>query len=418
MLDLFKKIDFSRVDYILLSSVMFLLVLGAAIVFSSSSYRADQLTGDSAYYFKNHMIKVIIGLIFLAVLILVDYRVWLNISPILYLGAIVLLVTLFLPLPIVISKNEASRWLGLGPFTFQPSDFARYVLVFLMARLLFENKEYLETWKGFLVHIFVAGVIIVLIAAEKDLGTAIMVTIIVFSMFFLAEVKFIYILSLGMTAITAGLAYLVRNPYMLKRVYSYIDVSINNNFSDYQLQQSINAFRFGGIFGRGIGNSIQKYEFLPEAHKDFIFSVIGEELGMIGAIAVLVLFFVVMYRGFQIAKTAPDGYGKLLAGGITICIGLYAFFNAAVTLAILPTTGIPMPFISYGGSAMVTHLAAVGVLINISSQSRKSFMNYPSRSTYQSRINRLNVNASKATPKPKKRKKYKRRPAPQYKVGL
>jgi len=384
------KFDFARIDYLLLLCVMFLLILGAAIVFSASSFKAGQMpTGDSAYYFKNHMIRIVIGLVMMCILTFIDYRICLGISPILLGISVFFLLLLFTHSSFVVVRNEAARWLKIGPFTFQPSDFARYALIIVLARLLYQYREQLDTWKGFLKQVALVFFITGLVAFEKDLGTALIIAIIAFVMFFFAEVRLGYLISVGLSLISLSMIYLMANPYMLKRVLDYIDSFFRHTINNYQLTQSKISFHVGGIFGLGIGNSRQKYEFLPEAYKDFIFPIIGEELGLLGAVLVLVLFFVIIYRGIKIAKTAPDGYGRLLAGGITVCIGVYAFFNAAVTLAIIPTTGIPMPFISYGGSAMVTHLAAIGILINISAQSNKSFMNYPSRNIYKDRIKRL-----------------------------
>ena len=191
-----------------------------------------------------------------------------------------------------------------------------------------------------------------------------------------------------MTFFTGGLAYILKNPYQLARIHSFIKQMIDKNMMDWQLQQSMISLALGGFWGQGIGNSRQKYAFLPEAHSDFIYSVIGEEVGLIGTVGVLILFFIIIYRGMKIAQSAPDGYGRLLASGITACIGSYALINAAVALAILPTTGLPMPFVSYGGSALISHFAAVGILINISSQCDESYMNYSSWKTYKKRLNR------------------------------
>ena len=156
----------------------------------------------------------------------------------------------------------------------------------------------------------------------------------------------------------------------------------------YQVKQSLISFAQGGLLGRGLGNSLQKYEFLPEAHKDFIFSILGEELGFVGAVLVLGLFMLFIYRGVRIARNAPDYYGVLLAGGITVCIGTYAMFNAGVAVALLPTTGLPMPFFSFGGSSLVSHLAAIGLLINISMQGHQNYANYFGWPALQDRLNR------------------------------
>ncbi|HPG39567.1 MAG TPA: putative lipid II flippase FtsW [bacterium] len=392
-----QKFDISKIDYLLVFCVLLLLIIGASMVYSASSFRAEKEFGDSAHFFKNHLARVFIGLLLMGVLTVVNYRKCLGLSPIIMAGSIILLLLLFTHAPFVITRNEASRWLRLGFFTFQPSDFARYGLILILARLLYQNREELEEWKGFLKYIAFVFIIVGMVALEKDFGTAMLITLIAFCMFFFAEVKMGFLLSIGLSIVTVGLLYIKKNGYMLQRILSFFDVMLNKNLTDYQIRQSIISFNIGGLFGQGIGDSRQKYMFLPEPHKDFIFSVIGEELGLLGCIGVLLLFFMIIYRGMRIAKTAPDGYGRLLAGGITVCIGIYAFFNAAITMVLLPTTGIPMPFISYGGSAMVTHLAAVGILLNISSQSNAAFMNYPNRTVYKDRIKRLTLSFSGAS---------------------
>ncbi len=385
--DLYKNLN--RVDYLLLVSVLFLVILGTAIVYSSSSYLAEQMTHDSAYFFKKQMGRVIIGLIFLIIFALVDYRVWLGLSPLALFLALGLLLLLFTGLPFVVKIKEAARWLRIGGFQFQPSDFARYALILFLARTLHQKRDQLDDLKkGYLKHVFLVMLIVLPIAFEKDLSTAAVVAFIAFLMFFFADVKLSYLIATFMTFFTGGLAYILKNPYQLARIHSFIKQMIDKNMMDWQLQQSMISLALGGFWGQGIGNSRQKYAFLPEAHSDFIYSVIGEEVGLIGTVGVLILFFIIIYRGMKIAQSAPDGYGRLLASGITACIGSYALINAAVALAILPTTGLPMPFVSYGGSALISHFAAVGILINISSQCDESYMNYSSWKTYKKRLNR------------------------------
>jgi cell division protein FtsW len=204
-------------------------------------------------------------------------------------------------------------------------------------------------------------------------------------MLFFARIKLGFLFLTGMTFFGVSLIYLQFNHYMIQRVISFLKPLFGVGEPSFQIKQSLISFALGGPMGVGIGNSVQKYEFLPEAYKDMIFSVIGEELGLFGTLGVLAIFALILYRGMRIAQNAPNEYGRLLAAGITACITLYAFINAAVALSVLPTTGIPMPFISYGGSALVSHLMGVGLLLNISAYSSEK-QTYESAKTYKSRV--------------------------------
>ncbi|RPH97604.1 MAG: cell division protein FtsW [Calditrichaeota bacterium] len=410
------KIHWLQIDFLLLFSVLLLIVIGAAVVFSASSFKADNLmqqrlqkkavaaekAGDmekaaklaakaktvdgSAYYIKKQAGKIFVGLLLMMLVASVPYERWLGLSPLFLLASIFLLALLFTPLPIVVSRDEASRWLNLFGFTFQPSDFARYALLLFLARFLYEMREMLSDWRAFLMLLGVAFVVIGLIAVEKDLGTAAMVTLTVFVMFWFAGVKSGFLFLTGMSFFALALIYLQLNHYMIQRMITFIGPLFGHGEPSFQIQQSLISFALGGAVGVGIGNSVQKYEFLPEAYKDMVFSILGEELGFIGTVGVLLLFALIMYRGIRIARSAPNEYGRLLAGGITACIMLYTVINVAVALALLPTTGIPMPFISYGGSALISHLIGIGLLLNISARGSDSNHRYETGETYRSRV--------------------------------
>ena len=221
---------------------------------------------------------------------------------------------------------------------------------------------------------------------EKDLGTALIVTMTAFLIFFFAEIPLRFLALSGTGILGVAAVYIALNRYHLEKVQVFWDNLIHQTNLPWQLEESLIGLATGGMFGTGIGNSRLKFEWLPEAHKDFIFSVIGEEIGLMGAIMILALFFIVIYRGLKIAENAPDFAGRLLAGGVIACIGTYAMINTAVALAVVPTTGISMPFISYGGSSLVSHLAALGLVINISSQSNPCFTRYHSVQTFNKHL--------------------------------
>ncbi len=412
----YTTINWPQIDFVLLFSVLFLVVLGAAVVYSASSFKADnfvrqqllnraqkaQTAGDlnkatelreraktvdgSMYFIKKQAVKILVGLLLMFLVAAVHYERWLGLSPLFLFGSIILLILLFTDLPFVVSRDEASRWLRFSGVTVQPSDFARYALILVLARFLHEFRDELHNWKVFLSFLGLVLLVVGLVAFEKDLGTAAMITMIAFTVFYFAEVKIGFLFLTGMSFFAGGLIYLQLNSYMIQRVISFLKPLFGSGEPSFQIQQSLISFALGGPFGVGIGNSVQKYEFLPEAYKDMVFSIIGEELGLFGTIGVLLVFAVILYRGMRIAKYAPNGYGRLLAAGITACIAIYAFLNAAVALAMAPTTGIPMPFISYGGSALVSHLIGVGLLLNISSQSDPAHAFFANEKSYRGRM--------------------------------
>jgi cell division protein FtsW len=379
----------ARMDFLLLFFTVIVLILGMNMVYSSSSFRAEKLFENNAHYLQKHIIRLAIGVVVMVIFALVDYRRWLILSPLFFWFGFALLIMLFLPLPFVVTSKGASRWMNVGFMTIQPSDFARYALILVLARVLTSERDKLEDfWGGFLKIFFLVVLIVVPIAFEKDLGTAALVILIAFAMFYIAEVRVSYILAVATSCVSAGLFFMGMNNYQFVRFEKFINMLLGDGNPGWHLRQSLISFAEGGVLGKGLGYGQQKYEFLPEAHKDFIFSVVGEELGFIGATVTLLFFFLIFYRGIRIAQYAPNGYARLLAGGISICIGAYAFINAAVALALLPTTGIPMPFMSYGGSALVSHLAAVGILLNISMQGSKSYSRQEHWQVYNKRLKR------------------------------
>jgi len=353
-----------------------------ASVWSATSYRAEQLYGNSNKFFFDQLIRVSLGLALMVVVAKVDYRTWLGLSPWFYFGSLILLLLLFTPLPFVKVQYGARAWYKIGSMMFQPSDFARYAMILLLARVIHKNREKMDDLiHGYLLNFAFAGVIVVLIVLEHDMGGAVLTLLVALMMFFFAEVSLTYLAATILTLSSLAFTYVLINPYMLKR----LTMRAGEN---YQLKQSLIALAHGGLLGQGAGDSHAKYNFLPMVHNDFIYSLIGEEYGLLGTLGVLVLFILIIQRGIRIAQQAPDGYGRLLAGGITVCIGSYALLNAAVAVGVLPTTGIPMPFLSYGGTAIVAHFIGVGLLLNISSQAHPAYGKSPGWRTYRERLNR------------------------------
>lgn len=359
-----------KIDYLLLLAVVLLVVIGLTFIYTASSAKAaDRFNGDSAYFLKMQIVRVIIGLMAMAWVMRVDYHEWIRRAPLFYwLILTVLLFMLFMPSSWMIRGTR--RWLDLGYVKLQPSEFAKYALIFMLAKFLsmrdLDIKRFLD---GILPQLILVGLVCGAILPEPDASSALMIFFIALTMMFAAGARLVHlfnILSTGVLIVFAGFLVI---PYQRERLFSFISSLRNESEMSWQVKQSLISLGNGGVFGVGLGQSRQKMHWLPDPFTDFIFSIIGEELGLIGTLGVVALFVFIIYRGFRIALNAPDAEGRFLAVGITTAIGLYAFMNMAVITHLVPTTGIPMPFVSYGGSSLITHLAAVGMLLNISYQS-------------------------------------------------
>lgn len=382
-----RNIDIIRTDYMLLSAVLFLVVLGLASVWSATSYRADAAYEDSSVYVREQAVRVFIGLAFMIIVATQDYRFWLRWSPLAFALSVAALLILAAKVPyFAVRQNGAWGWMKLGPVVFQPSDFARYAMILLLAKLITKKKDRLaDLFPDYAVVFGIAAGTTALIALEHDMGGAFMTIMVALVMLYFARVPISHLLLSMLSLASLAFSYIMINPYMQKRLASFSGTGKD----DFQLLQSLTGLAQGGLWGQGVGESHQKYNFLPMNHNDFIFSHIGEEYGLIGTIGVLVIFLIIINRGIRIAQHAPDAYGRLLAGGVTVCIGSYALTNAAVVTGLIPTTGIPMPFLSYGGTSMVTHFIGIGFLLNISSQADPAFTKAPMWQTYQERLHRV-----------------------------
>lgn len=356
------------VDVILLVAVLLLLLLSVYFVFTASSARAERLHQDSMFYLKRQMIRLLLGLLLGFLMMRLDYHHVLRVSPLVYLFSVGLLVALLFA-PEAWTIRGSRRWLLLGPVQFQPSELAKYGLIFYLAMNL--AKPQLDIRKlgdGLAPQLLLAGVVVVTVALEPDLGTALIIAATVAAMLFLAGARLSHLFALLSSVVLAGLALTARVAYQRGRVEAFVDSLMGHAEPAWQVKQSLIGLGTGGLLGVGLGQSKQKLLFLPDPFTDFILSIIGEELGLIGTLTVVVLFLIILWRGFSIARQAPDAAGRLTAFGITCTIGLGAFVNMSVVTNLLPTTGIPLPFVSYGGTALIMNLIGIGVLLNISTQ--------------------------------------------------
>jgi cell division protein FtsW len=354
----------NHIDIVTLIAVLTLMVIGIGVVYSASSTIALTKFGQSEAYLLRHIIKVVVSLVALFFIVKIDYHRYAKISKATLLIAVILLMaTLVLGGEI----KGASRWLRLGGFGFQPSEFAKFALIFHLSVLISVKKERIQDFKtGFLPIAIWVALVTGLVLLQPNFSTAMMLFLFSLVMLFVGGARVKHI-ALSLSALLPLLAiYVLSAEYRMRRVVAF--VSGDHTSSNYQLLQGVIGFGNGGLFGVGPGMSRQRDFFLPESYGDFVFSMVGEEYGYVGTILLLFLFLIIFLRGLKVARLAHDDLGKYLAIGITSSVTLYALVNAAVTLGLLPTTGLPMPFVSYGGSSMLFTTCAIGVLLNISAQ--------------------------------------------------
>ncbi|MBI5216147.1 MAG: cell division protein FtsW [Ignavibacteriae bacterium] len=351
----------NHVDLTLLISVLTLMFMGIAIVYSASAAWAVRSYGGSEDMLIKHAGKVAIGLIMLMLGMTIDYKRWKNIAK---FAMIVIIILLGATLIAGALYKGALRWF-LG---FQPSELAKFALIFHLAALASTYKEDIRVFKeGFLKMLAWILTVTMLVILQPNFSMGALIFGLGILMLFLARAKVMHLLSVFLLLLPALGWYMWSAEYRKKRILDFFS-GASTGQSSYQLTQSKIAFGVGGILGVGPGDSHQRDYFLPESYGDFVYAIIGEEYGMVGSVAVLVLFIIIMYRGMKIAQAAEDMFGRYLALGITSVITLFAIVNAGVSVGLFPTTGLPMPFVSYGGSSMIVSAFAVGVLLNISSQ--------------------------------------------------
>lgn len=355
-------------DMVLFYTVLILLGIGVVMVYSASAVSANVNFNDSYYFLKRQLIWAALGLVAMVWTMNTDYHMWQKLAkPILWITVILLILVLVPGMGKVV--NGARRWLGFGSFYLQPSEIAKLSMVIFMSYNLTKYQERLQFFvKGLVPQLIVLLVIFGLILKEPDLGTALSIAGTVFVMLFVAGARVSHMGALGGFGAAGVTAAVLLEPYRLKRLIAFSDPWADPLNTGYHIIQSLYAIGSGGLFGVGLGRSREKFLYLPEPHTDFIFSILGEELGLIGTITVVLLFFIFAWRGLKIAMSASDIYGSILATGLTTMILLQAVMNIAVVTASMPVTGIPLPFLSFGGSALIFTLAGVGILLNISRQ--------------------------------------------------
>ncbi|HEY8421325.1 MAG TPA: putative lipid II flippase FtsW [Thermoclostridium sp.] len=358
-----KRRDF---DFWIFVTVLLLLALGVSMVYSASSYYASRKFGNKEYYLIRQLIWASVGIVAMLVVSRLDYRRLAQFSPILMLVSIILLVLVRIP-GIGSKVNGAWRWFNFGFASFQPSEMAKLSIILFFSFSLSKKNDILQYfWKGLVPYLLVVGIVDALLMIQPHFSATILVTGVAVIILFAAGARIWHFILLAIPVIPLGIYFVLTEEYRLERLLTFLDPFEDPTDTGYQIVNSLYAIGSGGIFGKGIGQSVQKHLYIPEPHTDFIFSVAAEELGFIGATTILLLFLVLIWRGIRVAMHAPDTLGSLIAVGMTSLISLQVIVNVAVVTSSMPVTGMPLPFFTYGGSSLAFLLVGIGILLNIS----------------------------------------------------
>ncbi|HEV8307005.1 MAG TPA: putative lipid II flippase FtsW [Methylomirabilota bacterium] len=353
-------------DYFLFLVVLGLLGLGVVMVYSSSAILAMDRFHDPYFFLKKQCFWAVLGLGVLWSVMSVDYRRWRSFVFPLMAVAFALLFLVLIP-PFGQEINGTRRWLRWGPFSFQPTELAKLALVLYLADFLARRQVTLERfWRGFFPPLLVTGAMAALIMRQPDLGSSVALVAVILCMLFQAGARLSHMALVGAAAVPVIVVAVTGASYRLRRVFAFLDPWADPRGAGFQIIQSYLALGGGGLTGRGLGESKQKLFYLPEPHTDFIFAIVGEELGFVGAVVTVALFSLLLWRGVRIGLRVADPFGALAALGITAMLTTQALVNLGVVVGLLPTKGLPLPFVSFGGSSLLVAMAGVGVLLNIS----------------------------------------------------
>lgn len=366
------KLDIRKFDLSLLSIISIIVIFGSFMVFSSSAIMADVRWSSPYMFFLKQMLWVLIGFVAMfTTTFFIDYKFYQKHAKLIY---IVALLAVILVLFFGVTRGGAKRWFYIWSFSFQPSELAKIAVIIVIADFISRKKHIIHEFQGLIAPFIFLILMLIPIALEPDLGTPILIAVVCFAMLFCAGIKaqaFFAAAGIGVFALAIEI---IRKPYRLARMRDYLDSFINIDAASYQIKQSLYALGSGGFFGKGLGKSELKMMYLPEAHTDFIFPIIGEELGFLGASVVILFFVYIFFKGIKISKNAPDDFSSYLALGITLLIVFQAVINISVATGVFPAKGLPLPFISFGGTSLVMSMAMAGILINLSQYSKNKGM--------------------------------------------
>ena len=361
-----KKIRFwnpgEYFDYSLLVIILFLVGFGLVMVYSASSYTAALDYGDSAYFFKRQAIFAVMGVACMLVISKIDYHFLKRLTVLAFIGIGIMVIAVLL---VGSASGGSTRWLELGPLRFQPSELAKMAIIMFVAHATTNKVWKLNDWKVML-KIMIPPMILTVLIAIENLSTAIICGVIVMAILFVASPKYWPFLALTAVGAVGGVLFILTAGYRADRIDAWLNVETHPK--GYQTLQAMYAIGSGGLWGRGLGQSIQKMDFIPESHNDMIFSVICEELGLVGGVALILLFIILIWRLMLIIVNARDLYGSLLVVGVLAHVAVQVLINVAVVTNTMPNTGVPLPFISYGGTSLVFLLVEMGIVLSVARQ--------------------------------------------------
>lgn len=364
-----EKRQFNLADYdvVLLLMVVALTSFGIVMVYSASSVMAAKNFHDGAYFLKRQGIFALVGFTAAICAMRIDYQLWRKMAVPLLFVSLILLIAVLIP-GIGAKVKGASRWIRLPGFNLQPSEFTKIALILYLAYSIDKKQDRIRSLSaGFLPYITVLMILLALLLKQPDMGAALTLAAVTILMLFAAGTRLVFIIGSGMMVLPFVAYLIINSSYRMKRIKAFMNPEQDPTGIGWQIIQSKYAFGAGGIFGQGLGEGKQKLFYLPEAHTDFILSVVGEELGFIGVVIIIGMFFILIQRAMRIAMAAQDTFGRFLALGIAVLFAIEAAVNMGVVTGLLPTKGLALPFLSYGGSSLVVSLFAVGILLNISS---------------------------------------------------
>lgn len=357
-------------DLFIIIPTLILLIIGVIMVYSSSAILAYHEMGDYGYYVKRQLIFAVLGIIAMFAMMNLDYWILRKWSKVFLIACFVLLIVVLIP-GVGLSRGGARSWLGIGAFSIQPSEFMKLAMFIFLAKWLSENQNKIQKFfTGIVPVLALSGAAFALIMLQPDLGTGTVLMGTIMLMIFAAGARISHFIGLGILGIIGFVALVLAEPYRIKRILAFLDPWQDPLGSGFQIIQSLYAIGPGGLIGVGLGQSRQKYSYLPEPYNDFIFSILAEELGFIGGTFVLLLFVVLVWRGLRTAITIQDPFASYLAVGITGMIAIQVLINVGVVTGLFPVTGITLPFMSAGGSSLTLTLTAIGILLNISRHAR------------------------------------------------
>ena len=352
----------SSIDIEFLSVVIILLTFGLIMVFSASYPSANYKYGDGLYFIKKQAIWAVLGFAAMIITMKIDYRVYKKFAvPIGFVTLVLLGMVFIFP-----AYNGAHRWIGIGSLSFQPSEMAKIAVIIYLAASLSVVKDKIRDFSVLIKHLVMVGIVLGLLYVEPHLSVCIIIALVAFIMLMVAGARFKHFAGLGLLGVPVVVVLATKAEYRMDRIVTFFDPFQDRLGDGWQIIQSLYAIGSGGLFGLGFGNSRQKYMYVSEPQNDFIFAIICEELGIIGAAVIIALFAILIWRGMKIAMNAPDLFGSLLVTGVVSLVGVQTFLNIAVVTKMIPTTGISLPFFSAGGSSLVFLMAAMGMVLNVS----------------------------------------------------